>query len=229
MSGVVNALLNAVEQSFSTLPVSIAGNGVALYALSIRSPGNASAPVPGFTYLFPMSPQGVRKETPALNAIYDVQGPPNTGGVTRMVDMWGQAPPMYVLRGTTGWKRHSTDGFALSGKASLVAIQTLLSQFAMLNQQQMQQQATTFYTLELYDYWTNEFWQVVPVGPQGIEQGADRPIMGFYTFRFAAIQPVNSPIPPLAVDALVSLLSLGAQQATVAFDNFSSNVISKYA
>ena len=228
MSGVVNGLLGAIEQRFSTLPVSIAGNGVALYALSIRSPGGALSLVPGFFYIFPMSPQGVRKETPSLNAIYDVQGSPNVAGVTRLVDMWGEAPPMYMLRGTTGWKRHSTDGFALTGKASLVAIQALLTQFASLNQQQMQQQATDFYTLEFYDYWTNEFWQVVPVGPQGIDQSADRPIMGFYTFRLAAVQPVSAPLNPLAVDLIVSLLSAGAQQATVAFDNFSSNVISKY-
>ena len=224
----MSSLLSLAEQRFSTLPVSIVGNGVALYALSIRDPGAASPPTFGMTYIFPMSPQAVRKETPTLNAIYDVQGPPSVNGVTRLVDMWGQAPPVYVLHGTTGWKRHSTDAFALTGKASLVAIQALLTTFASLNQQQMLQQATQFYTLEFYDYWMNEFWQVVPVGPQGIDQSADRPIMGFYTFRLAAVQPVSAPLNPLAVDLIVSLLSAGAQQATVAFDNFSSNVISKY-
>jgi hypothetical protein len=142
--------------------------------------------------------------------------------------MWGQAPPVYTLRGTTGWKRHSTDSFALSGKASILAVQALLTQFATLNQYQMQAQATVFYTLEFYDYWMNEFWQVVPVGPQGIDQTADKPILTYYTFRLACIQAVNSPIPPLAVDLLVSLLSVGEEHAVAAYNNFSSNVLSAF-
>lgn len=228
MPGIVSSVIGLFEQSFSTLPVSIVGNGVALYTLSIRAPGNASPPVPGLTYTFPMSPQGVRKEVPELNTIYDVQGPFNTGGVTRLVDMWGESPPIYTLRGTTGWNRHSTDTFALTGKASILAIQALFSQFALLNQYQMQAQATVFYTMEFYDYWMNEFWQVVPVGPQGIDQSADKPILTYYTFRFAAIRPISSPIPPLAVDLITALLSTGEEHAVAAFNGFSSNVLSAY-
>jgi hypothetical protein len=175
-----------------------------------------------------MSPQGVRKDIPQFNTTYEVQGPPNTQGVVRLVDMWGQAPPVYTLRGTTGWKLHSNDSFALTGKASILAIQALLTAFATLNQQRMAAQAITFYTLEFYDYWMDEFWRVVPVGPQGIDQTSDKPIVSYYTFRLACIMPISAPIPPLVEDAAVAYLSNKEAQAVARFNNFAFNALSRY-
>jgi hypothetical protein len=172
-------------------------------------------PIPSLTYIFPISPAAVKKEFSSLNTVYDVQGSPQNQGVQRLVDMWGQAPPIITLRGTTGWKRHSLDFFALSGKDSLTMIQNLLSTFAQKNQELMAKNATDYYSLELYNYWDSEFWSVVPIGPQGIEQSADRPIIGTYIFRLACIRAVAAPIPPLAMDLIVSLWSAGAQQIQI--------------
>jgi hypothetical protein len=225
---VSNALTSFLEQRFSTLPVSIVGQGIAIYALSIRAPGTSGIPLPGQTFIFPMSPQNVRKEPVTLTTIYDVQGPPSTYGVTRQGDQWGQAPPTYLIRGTTGWKRHSTDGFLTSGKQAIGNIQALLSQYAQLNQEKMLQGATQFYTLEFYDYWMNDFWQVEPVGPQVFEQSADRPIITYYTFRLACIRSVSAPIPPLVVDLIGSLFSAGAQVASGALVSGMAKVIGNY-
>ena len=223
-----DVLASFLEQRFATVPVSIAGQGVALYGLSVRAPGDAAPPVPGLTFVFPMSPQAIHKETPEINTLYDVQGPPSTFGVKRLGDMWGEAPPTYTIRGTTGWKRHSTDGFVNAGKQAITVIQDLLSRFAQLNQQQMYQQAAVFYTLEFYDYWMNEFWEVLPVGPQVFEQSADKPILTYYNFRFACIRSVAAPIPPLVVDAIEALFSAGAQAATSVFNTSMALAVTNY-
>jgi len=219
MSGIVGSALAITEQKFATLPVSSLGKGVALYILSIREPGFNASPLPGYTYVFPMSPQAVKKETTFLNTIYDTQSFDNGTGVQRFVDMWGQSPPIYTLRGTTGWKRHSTDSFALTGKDSIGAVQDVMAKFTELNQLQLALQATDFYTLEFYDYWMNEYWQIVPIGPQGIDQNANAPLISTYTFRFAAIQAVDSPISSTALDLLIGALSTGAQQIQILNSN----------
>ena len=216
MAGPLGAALSFAETRFATLPVANIGLGVPLYQLSIRNPGQNATLVPGSQYTFPMSPQAVRKETTQLNTIYDVQGTAAQYGVARLVDMWGQTPPTYTLRGTTGWKLHSLDHFALTGKQSITKIQSILSDFNAKNQTLMVQQAQEFYTLEFYDYWMNEFWQVVPVGPQGVDQAADRPLVATYTFRLAAVKAVKSPISIAAADALTVLFSAGAQQIQIA-------------
>jgi hypothetical protein len=216
MAGIIGSIVSFTEQKFSTLPASIVGQGVALWALSIRYPGAAAAAVPGATYLFPISPQAIRAEPTALNTLYDTQGPSSTLGVLRQADMWGESPPIITLRGTQGFKRHSSDGFLLTGKQSLAALQALLAQFAQLNQELMAKNAQQFYTLELLDYWNNSFWSVVPIGPIVFDQSADRPIIGAYTLRLAAIASVASPIPVWAVDALVIAFGAGAQQLQLA-------------
>lgn len=222
------ALASFLEQSFSTIPVGAGLNGVAVYALSIRAPGMASLPVPGGFIIFPLSPQQIHKEPTQLTTIYDLQGPASNYGVNRQADLWGQAPPTYVIRGTTGWKRKSTDGFINSGKSAIVAIQKLMSLYAQLNQQLLAQQATDFYTMEFYDYWMNDFWQVEPFGAQPIDQSADKPIISYYTLHLACIKAVAAPIPPLLVDAVVSALSAGAEIAVSTLTSTMATTTSRY-
>jgi hypothetical protein len=220
------AALALVQQRFATLPV--ANLGTTLYVLSLRAPGPSASPIPSLTFVFPLTPQQVRKEPVALNMPYDVQGDPGQGGVQRLVDMWGEAPPTYIISGHTGWKLHAMDGFRYNGKQAIQKLQELLSTFAQVNQQLMLDQATEFYTLEFYDYWMEEFWQVVPVGPQGIMQSADRPILSGYALRLMAIQAIDSPIPPLIVDLVENAFSIAAEAATTVIDNFLTSTLAKY-
>lgn len=220
------AALALVQQKFSTLPV--ANLGTTLYVLSLRAPGASAVPVPQFTFVFPLSPQQIRKEPITLNTIYDVQGDPNQLGVERMVDMWGQSPPIYTISGHTGWKLHSMDGFRYNGKEAVLRLQNLLATFAAVNQQLMLNQATEFFTMEFYDYFMEEFWQVVPIGPQATMQSADRPIINNYQLRLACIKAIDSPIPPLIVDLLENAFSIAAQAAVTQVDNFLVSKLAQY-
>ena len=220
------AALALVQQRFVTLPV--ANLGTALYVLSVRAPGLAALPIPALTFLFPLSPQALRKEPTEYNTIYDVQGSPQQNGVARMVDLWGETPPTYMIEGTTGFKLHSMDGFVYTGKAAFAKLQGLPTAFAQLNQQAMLNQSTDLYTMEFYDYWSDEYWQVVPVGPQTYQQRADRPIISTYLLRLVAIQPVSSPIPPLLVDLVENAFSIATEAATSEAETFLALKLSQY-
>ena len=86
-------------------------------------------------------------------------------GVARIIDQYGMSPLTFVIEGTTGWQKHLTDGFQYTGLQAIRRIQTILEFFAYLNAGQAQAQKTDFYTMEFYDYFTREFYEVVPIGP----------------------------------------------------------------
>ncbi len=180
---------------------------VPLYTLSLRSPTPSSLVFGGLSYTFPLPPQALRREVIAFNTVMDVAGTQVGTGVQRIVDQFGQSLPLYSMRGTTGSKYHSMDGFVWDGVSSIQRIQSILTKFAQLNQGQINQgQGNQLYTLEFYDYYMDEYWQVVPVGPQGIEQSAQQPLFPYYNFRFACIAQVSAQIPQAAVDAVAVLL-----------------------
>lgn len=200
--------LPGLEQSFSTIPLS--NFNTALYELAIRAPGQAQALVS--SYIFPISPSAIQKEVVAMTNIFDVRGSAVQNGVQRIADTYGNAPPIFVIRGTTGWQFHSTDGFAFTGLDSVIAVENLLQQFAQLNQVQAQANQP-LYTLEFYDYFKGEFWQVVPMGPQGISQSNRRPLLFDYVFRFAAIRPLDSVLATVINDPLADDFSTPAAEA----------------
>jgi hypothetical protein len=191
--------------AYNTFPSAI--NRPPLYTLSLRNPGNSLSIFNGSTYTFPIPPQFMRREVNALNQIMDMSGPSINQGVGRNADIFGQSPPIYNIRGTTGYKFHSTDGYIWDGISSITILKNIISQFHTLNKQQIDNfQGGNLYTLEFYDYFMNEYWQVVPIGPQGVEQTADKPLWAYYNFRFAAIKPVSSPIPAIAIDLVYDTL-----------------------
>lgn len=179
-----------------------------LYTLSLRSPDAASTIFNGMSYTFPISPQAIRKEVVSYNTVMDVaSSDPSFAGVQRIVDQFGQSLPIYTLRGTTGWQRHSTDGYVWDGLDSIRRVQSMLTTYAQNNQNQIAQgKADQLYTLEFYDYFSTEFWEIVPIGPQGIDQSADRSLYSYYTFRFACVRDVSSAITALGVDLVADLL-----------------------
>lgn len=189
------------SQSFRTIPV--ANTQLALYTLVIRSPGGYGL-VAGYT--FPISPANIRKEFNDLTNFYDVAGNPYMLGVNRIVDIYGQSPVTYTIEGTTGWKLHSSDGFGLTGLQSIQALESTIAQFVELNQTIISGgQQSNLYTLEFYDYFRNDYWQVVPCGPQMIRQSRARPLFVDYMFRLVGVQDLSSPI--ALFDPLASLFT----------------------
>lgn len=199
-----------MPQSFRT--ASVNDYAPAFYQLSIRAPGQAYAEL--MTYTFPLSPTSIRMERNALSSFAETQGTADTFGVTRIVDTYGLSPPIYTIEGTTGWDRHATDGYVLTGLQSLQLLDKFLQRYAALNVTQTQSGLSQLYALEFYDYFTQNFWQVEPVGPQGFRQSADRTKLVYYRFRWAAIQPVGIPLIGEA-DALLTLLGVPAVTAAI--------------
>ena len=197
--------------TFQNISVPLGGQP-AIYQISIRAPQSGFADFA--TYTFPLTPSSLRVERSSLSSYTDVQGDPTTQGVTRVVDTYGLSPPTFIIEGTTGWDRHSADGFLLTGLQSIQALQAFLAQYASLNQIQRQTNNPNLYALEFYDYFGNNFWQIEPVGPQMIRQSADRPLLTYYRFRWVGIQPVGIPLFGL-VDALASTLGTSAPQAAI--------------
>lgn len=182
---------------------------VALYQLSIRKPNGSLSILPGYNFVFPLSPQLVRKTASPLTAIYDVQGTSKNLGVQRKVDEFGLAPPFFTIVGTTGWQFHSADGFLWTGQGACTRLQNLIDTYISLNQTIIQNQSGDPYTLEFYDFFRNEFWVVVPRGPIRIEQSADRPILSNYVLDLAAVKSVSYPYAAVAEDTVLNALALG--------------------
>lgn len=175
-----------------------------LYSLALRSPGPVSLPVA--IYTFPLSPQQITMERAGMGNLWDTQGNAGNFGVSRKVDMYGLAPPIYNIAGTTGVKLHSRDGFLWSGLQSVQILQGIIAQFFSLNSALVQNGQTSLFRLEFYDFYLGEFWEIVPLGPQGIIQNARSPQLVFYRFRFVATQSLEQPISQL-VDPLLQALT----------------------
>lgn len=188
----------------------VGNRGIVLYQLSVRDPGQAFADL--MTYTFPLSPSSVRSEPNSMSTFSDTQGSPLQSGVSRVMDTYGAAPPIITIEGTTGWDRHSTDGYVLTGLQSMLLLRNFLDQYVQLNQGQRTSGNPNLYALEFYDYFTSQFWQVEPIGPQIIRQTNDRPQLSFYRFRLAAIAPVRLTALNVA-DAMLHLLNVPILQA----------------
>jgi hypothetical protein len=173
--------------------ISVPNIQLVLYGLAIRSPGKAKSLVQSFT--FPLSPSALNKEYTTLSTIYETAGPASSAGVQRSVDQYGNTQPVFTIQGTTGWQRHGTDGFGFTGLQSATALQAFMTSYAVLNQQQATNNIPDLYTMEFYDYFSSQFWQIEPVGRQAITQDASQPLLFRYSFRWAAIKKLSEPSP----------------------------------
>lgn len=207
-TGTLAVPANTTQQRFNT--VSVVNTRKAQYTLAIKGPTPPYATVRAYT--FPLSPSNVRKTQTGMGNYYDVQGPAKTLGVTRLVDIYGNSPCMFTLEGTTGWKKHASDGFALTGLQSVIAIQALLDEYFKLNVQQMENGAKDLYKLEFHDFFTGDFWEVAFLGDQSIMQDERQPLLSRYSFKLIGISPAGLPPPPTA-DAVQTVLTTPPKQA----------------
>lgn len=201
------ALLVGLPNSFSTKNAQLPPP---LYALALRFPSPPYIPL--FLYTFPISPANIRKEFTAMTNVYDVIGPSQNFGVTRIPDVYGKSPPTWLIEGTTGQKYHQTDGGLFTGLESILIMQGVLSQYFSLNAQRAATgNANQLYRLEFYDYYTSDFYEIVPIGPQIIRQDAQRPSLLYYRLRLAGIQSLAQPISNL-IDPIFNTFTTSVNQ-----------------
>ena len=209
-------------QQFKTYPVP--NYNLALYQLQIRGAVGQNLID---SYIFPLSPENIRKEPEALTAYYDVQGSPAENGVRRVVDVYGLTPPTFLIEGTTGWKLHAMDGYRYTGLQSISRIESLISNFVQGNQSLLEAGNPDLNELWFFDFFRNEYWAVVPIGTQGIRQNAARPLYANYSFRLVATRRLDTPLVSLP-DTLASTLSASTVSTSADFQNFVSSFTTSY-
>jgi hypothetical protein len=182
-------------QSFSTQPV--LNTRLALYALSIRAPDGTAYQ----TYTFPISPASLVKEYSALTNSFDVAGTPQQNGVQRVIDGYGLTPATFHLEGTTGWQLHSTDGFTATGIESILQLEQMLALYAQLNATAVASNQP-LYTLEFFDYFKNDFWQIEPMGRQEFRQSRERPLIINYSLHWQGVVDLSAPSSPSSTTTL---------------------------
>lgn len=214
-----------MSQNFETK--SVANDRFALYTLSIRNAAPPHAPV--LTYTFPISPSSLARSFTAMTNIFDVQGQPIQQGVNRIVDQYGNSPVTFKMSGTTGWKLHSMDNFQKTGIASVIQVKDLLESFAKYNQDQISRNAKSLYLLEFYDYFLDEYWEVVPVGVQTLRQSEDKALFVYYDFSFVGIKPVGNPTQSNTPGTIEKSLTNTPSSATATTNHMANSNIINYA
>lgn len=212
-------------QQFRTNPVP--NTATVMYQLQIR---DSTAQNQISLYTFPLSPESVRKEWDDMSNFYDVQGDASNKGVLRVVDTYGMTPVTFMIEGTTGWKLHSIDNYQYTGLQSLARVEQLLGQYATLNQSQIAAGNNNLYQLWFFDFFRGDYWQVQPVGRQGIRQSNQRPQWPSYAFRLVGVRDLSAVIPAGKVDVLdLTLTSSNASSASQSLQNFTAQQQSTYA
>jgi hypothetical protein len=220
-----SALPVNVGQSFRTLQGPTASP--ALYQLAIVGPDTPSVFAIS-TYTFPLSPQQLRYTRSSMSNFYDVQGTPQQLGVKRNIDSFGLTPPLILAEGTTGWDYHATDGYIINGLQSMQLLREFLDTYAQLNQSQIAAGNTKLYQLEFYDFFSSEFWVVEPVGPQMYRQSADRTVLTYFRFQWAAVRAVSAPLLG-GLDAIGALFGTPAQAAALTAASTAAALLTAYS
>lgn len=204
---------------------SVAMSQRVLYQLRLCAPVISAIEIS--TYTFPLSPSSLRTERSSMSSFSDTQGPPLTQGVSRVMDTYGLAPPVFTIEGTTGWDLHSTDGYSLSGLQSMQQLAQFLAVYADLNQVQRVAGIPYLYSLEFYDYFTSSFWKIEPVGPQVFQQDAARPQLVYYRFRWAATIPAGGVADVL--DEIGDALGVGSALASSSLGQSIGSTLGNYS
>jgi len=215
---------NASIQKFRNTPViNRLSNLFSLQLIRTNAPGRAKSSV-YMSYFFPISPTGLIKTSPVLNRPFTVQGAPGRGGAQYYMDIYGQAPPVWKITGTTGWQYHLTDGNQFTGVQSLQALQAFFKFFHLLSLNQTS--STTTYIIELYNYAENEFWEVVPVDKLIFSYDEKEPLFGKYDITLQSIRKVADPPSTIVLhNPLLQAFGNIAQGAVSTATNLASSVL----
>ena len=203
---------------------SVAADQSPLYQLRLCAPVITALELATFT--FPLSPSSLRTERSSISTYTDTQGPALQQGVRRNMDIYGLAPPIFTIEGTTGWDQHSADGYEMSGLESMQKLAQFLALYADLNQVLRVGGVPFLHTLEFYDYFTSNFWQIEPVGPQIFQQDATRPLLVYYRFRWVAIKPAG--LISDIVDSIGNALDIASQVSGVDLNEKISSTLNNF-
>lgn len=223
--GASDTLYSVTKQPQQFRTYAVPNFQLALYQLQIREGTSHSL---YDSYTFPLSPESVRKEFSGLANYYDVQGDQKNNGVLRVIDVYGIAPPTIMLEGTTGWKLHQSDAFKYTGLQSIQRIVELLSIYTNLNQGRISSGNQDLYELWFFDFFLNEYWAVVPIGPQGIRQSAARSLYVNYSFRLVVSRRLDSAELDLP-DSITQLLAASSTSSAKEFQSFVSTFTTAYS
>ena len=215
-----------INQQYRTENVS--NTHPAIYALNLRYGTPPYKSVVG-SVIFPISPQDLRKSRVFMSSFYDVSGNGLSGGVHRIVDQYGVAPPIFVLEGTTGWQKHSNDNFANTGLEAAKFLQQYLDYFAIFNTIKSQNNRPDLFILEYYDYFTDDFWEVAPIGEQIMRQSESQPLLFHYRLRLVGMRELKiAPPAPTKVDLISQAFSTAASTVGRTVQAFSNMVTGTY-
>jgi len=155
-----------------------------VYVLTLVSP--SLGPGIQLQYVLPISPQSLQIQRKSLAAWYETQGTSNQQYVNRIIDLYGMTPMIFTIRGTTGFNKYSNTGYDMSGIDLMKQLQNVLeSYFSSVQSSQPSQ-------LQWLDYFYQEYWEVVPIGPINITQDASRPLWMYYELTMAGTHRLNS-------------------------------------
>jgi hypothetical protein len=205
-----------IPESFMTIHPLANTGGPSIFRLAIYDANHQ--PVPGSSYIFPISPQGYTKKIVNLSTFFDTPGRDKNNGVNRIVDLYGTAPPVWTFKGTTGYQLHNLDAFAYTGFQSLKILFRMIEVYSGL-QVSASQTGRKSYILELDDYYNGDFYEVVPLGPQNLARNETRPIIGFYDLNLVGIRSVSEPDLSNEDLALLSLVTPFFENLTTAASN----------
>ncbi|MHB1952941.1 MAG: hypothetical protein ACYCOU_04260 [Sulfobacillus sp.] len=205
-----------IPQNYQTKDV--VNTKTALYSLTIR--GAAPSYPNIMRYIFPISPSEMHQSYTEMSSVYDVSGDSNNFGVSRIVDQYGTSPITFTIEGTTGWKYHSADGFNLTGAQSAATIRKLFTLFSKNNVHRMNSGLDP-YTMEFYDYFQGQFWEVAPIGEVTLRQTSAKPLLFYYHIKLAGIRSLNGPPAakqkPNVIDNMFSAASTTVANTVSAF------------
>jgi len=201
---------------FSVLPAS---TPLPLFTLRLYSSGGGLIQ----RYVFPISPAQLRKNVAAMTQIYDVQNINRNRKIQRYVDLYGYAPPIWNIEGTQGQAYHSTDGFQYTGLESYLAMQQLFDQY--FQALQIGQNAPT---LEFYDHYSGDFWEVVPWQVQIFGFSIDRPKFPTYRLVLAGVNDLSGQISTAAPDSIASTFSQTPDQVGSGQQGVIDNIMQEY-
>lgn len=162
----------------------VANSRTTQYSLVFIPGGNVKKAV---TFTFPITPQQYAMQRRSLAAPYDTPGSSKNQNVNRIMDVYGLTPITFKIQGTTGFNKYVTDGFKTTGVDQLRILQGLLETYFSNAQNSIPDQ------MQFLDFYYQEFWNVVPIGPVVLSQSKDKPQWIFYDLTLAGVSRVASP------------------------------------
>lgn len=169
--------------------VNVPNTDSATYMLTIEAETQKSNG-PHLQYIFPISPSQITSNQHSYNTYYDIPSSVNKGGVHRLIDEYGIAPPVFTIQGTTGWNKLPSSHYTIGGLQAFRDLEDFIKTYNSLNIVANRTQIPGF-KLAFLDFWYHDYWYVTPMGPIRRRQSERQPLLVNYELDFAAYEAIN--------------------------------------